>query len=73
MKKTVKAWAVIDHEILKKDKEVFNLMWNPTIERMNNAVFPFKEYAEVYAERISRGYKAFVVPCTITYTIPSPN
>ncbi len=68
-KKTVKAWAVIDPEILKKDGQIFCLLFNRDLGHFSKAIWDDKDHAEGYAERISKGYKAHVVPCTITYEI----
>jgi len=69
-KKRVKAWAVIDEEILKKEKLIFGKIFNPTIECFSEAIFSHDTFAEKYAERLRKGnFKILVVPCEITYEI----
>lgn len=71
-KKTVKAWAVVDKEIWEKDGMAFGKIFSQSTGNFSEAIWAesFKDRAEEYAKRLGRGYKTFVVPCTITYSLP---
>lgn len=69
--KKVKAWAVIDRDIWRKDKMIFGKMFSPVLGNFSEAIWAegFKDHAEEYAARIAKGTNPLVVPCTITYEI----
>lgn len=69
--KKVKVWATISPEIWKRDNIVLGKIFNNSIKSFSEAVFLNEEDAQRYAKRFSRLMKMIVVPCTITYTLPS--
>lgn len=67
----VKAWAVVDETIYKKDGSIFNLLFYSAIERFAHAIYPHEDAAKKHADRLFRlAGKQLVVPCTIIYSLP---
>ena len=70
MKKTIKAWAVIDWDMWKKDKHLMSKVFNPHMQNFSEAIFIFKEDAEKYSEKLNQWSRTIIVPVSLSYEIP---
>lgn len=69
--KDVFAYQVVDLTILRYDKEVLGLIFNPSFEFFSEAIFRFEDLAQKYADRLNKGAKIFgVIPVKLSYSLP---
>lgn len=70
MNKKVKAWAVVDWDMWKRDKHVFGKVFVPHMFFFTEAIFMIKEDAEKYSQKLNSYSRSLVVPVSMNYLIP---